>query len=221
MKTPARLFAVVLTLAIGAPLAVSVAENNFNFANQQVHPLYEGLLPSGVTPKAAPLPADFKTAKLAVVSSANFNRYVMIWNKASGRTKAFSLLGGIGLGEALGPDNVTAKLLPLVTPHFSSAFAASDLADARDKGADYILVVDYWCSAINGGQRLKTRAGVYLLNAQLDEVLALHNESEAPMKISLFAPWNVLKDQEVSFANGMAAVVDPLAAKIKAALAGG
>ena len=214
-----RILAAALAFALLLPLAASAE----NLANKPLHPVFEGLLPPGAKPAAASLPRDdLKTRKLVIVSSANLDQYLRIWNslfkKGNVLTKVFDVSGE---KIASDPANVVAKIIPAVTPYFGSVATAPDIAAAHAMGADYILVVDYWASITNGGTRYKTRAGIHILNGQLQEALALETANEMPRAYTFtLNPLDVLKQDEVTLAKGMNDVLDPLVAKINASFAG-
>lgn len=77
--------------------------------------------------------------------------------------------------QSTDPRNVTDAAVLLLSPYFESVSAASDLASARESGADVIAVVDYYCRwhPPGVGSRFEAYGGIHLLDADLNLLLSV------------------------------------------------
>ncbi|GAM96968.1 hypothetical protein U91I_00589 [alpha proteobacterium U9-1i] len=106
-------------------------------------------------------------------------------------------------------------------PHFADVRVASDLAEARDMGAEYIVVVDYWTTWRAWAMRQRTRAGVHFLDAQLRQVMAIENQVDVPlvqsMSLSVDRAWENLAQ---TMTNSLSQSTEPVIEQLQQRLAG-
>jgi|CXWL01.1.fsa_nt_gi hypothetical protein len=161
-------------------------------------PVYDQLLPDGVTPEVAPdgVFANLSGKTIVVVPSTNFNTYVGAWTDFYGRGPPQPWVSENNMTvarHATDPRHLTDRVMTALQPHFADVQVASDLAEARDMGADYIAVIDYWTIWRPWAMRQRTRAGVHVLDVQLRQVMAIENQVDVPlvqsMSLSIDRAW--------------------------------
>lgn len=169
--------------------------------------VYEGLLAADFTPVDASAqfqPSALRDAKLAVISSSNFNEYARRWaywydEDNIDRYWAFQLFGQTRdntreYEENTDPRRFGERLVVLLEPYVDQVVIAPDLQQAREQGATYFLVLDAWTGTNNrNNDRWKTWAGIHILDASLQRVFEATAEQEARRPIL-----NIAGDQRAS-----------------------
>jgi hypothetical protein len=149
--------------------------------HRYVENVYEGLLPAGAEQQSASLDRSaLPQGRVAIIPSINFETHVRIWQEqhdqaVAGRSSTWRGEGGLAALESNDPRHFSDEVLAVVRPYFADAIIAQDLVEARERGADYFVIVDYFMrgSALN----LRPVGGVRMLNASLEEVVSI---SHAP-----------------------------------------
>ena len=85
---------------------------------------------------------------------------------------------GSRIRQASDPRNVVNRVYASLRPYFKTVGAASDFAEARERKADYIVLIDYYGSFNGMGTVYTTKGGVYLLDASLRSVFKAEGNAE-------------------------------------------
>jgi hypothetical protein len=218
-------FAALWALAFACLAAPASAQN----AQPVDHPVYEGLLPADFQMAEAPQPMDraaFRGAKIVIVPSANFNDYADTWQQRfdpeaiNGRWTA-----GLGIRsenlegqrQAADPRLFSDAVITAVSPHFREVAVAQDLISAREAGAQYYLVVDYWAAFSRWGGRYRSHGGVHLLDSQFRHVLSATGEGDVRREEgNIFEFYggggmqSLLNADARTYANGLNATMNPV-----------
>jgi hypothetical protein len=154
--------------------------------------VYDGLLPAHTQPQqGAPLTAaDLAGKKIVIVPSRNFNWYADWWMRQHdperGRNRqAWLEFMGVDRdtqarsGLLSDPRNIAGQFVETLTPYVGSVSSATDLASAHAQGADYIVVVDYFMT-VTMTMRIRSEAGVYVLDNALHQVFSASGTSDVP-----------------------------------------
>lgn len=145
---------------------------------------YDGLLPAGMTPTPASgfHPSQLRGARVALVPSANFNEWARAWErrfdengeKFKVREERFR-----GYEYSSNPRNFSERVTQALQPHVGEIFAAADLPEARQAGADYYLVVDGWLGTITRWNMYFHASGsVHLLDGNLQQLISAQGEAK-------------------------------------------
>lgn len=206
---------------IAAAIILSIVSSSQAFAAKRL-PLYEGLLPSGFEMHESQAPFRPDGARVAVVTSANYEAYIAYWKKyyvTQGGRNGFGVDIST-IGPASDPRRFIDQVVATLKPRFGDVRPASDLRSAVDGGADYILVVDFFNDG-NGWDKYRTWAGVHLLDAHLDHVFSIETHGETKMDSGgLFCLGECqMQKQAESVARGMSLSTSPLLEQLSAKLA--
>jgi hypothetical protein len=213
-------FAAVAVCLIGSP-AYAVPH----------YSVYDGLLPAHTQPQAgAPLTADdLADKKIVIVPSRNFNWYADWWMRQHdperGRNRqAWLEFMGVdhdtqaGSGQLSDPRNIADQFIETLTPYVSSVSSAPDLASAHAQGADYIVVVDYFMT-VTMTMRIRSEAGVYVLDNSLHQVLSASGTSDVPYNTGGLAVGAAQANAEQgSMVAALNALLPPIQADIRSQL---
>jgi hypothetical protein len=148
-----------------------------------------------------PSVATFKNSKLAIVPSANYEAMVLEWvgryegngrkaseNQLKTADSVAKLISPIHLlfgdkADVKGSLDETQKLtdprrllkesMPFLISRFNQVEVFADIATAREKGADYIIVMDYYGSFNEMGDRYASRVGFHALDKSLQQLFQI------------------------------------------------
>jgi len=148
--------------------------------------VYDGLLPEDFELQDAPQRefSSLPDATIVLVASKNYNTYVDIWREAYERGPPLPWVseGNLAVArQASDPRHFADRIIGVLQQHFTNVRVATDFVEAREMGADYIAVVDYWTVWRAWAMRQRTRAGVHVLDSQLRQVMAIENQVDVPL----------------------------------------
>ena len=112
---------------------------------------YATLLPAGtnVVDSTAPFSAaTLKRETAYLVVGTNFVNYADVWNKyrkiaEQGGNLAFNQAAMLEMSDRWSPARTTGLVIASLQKHFKNIVAVDDLADARTKGAKWIVMFDH------------------------------------------------------------------------------
>jgi hypothetical protein len=112
---------------------------------------YASLLPAGTTVVDSTAPFSAATLKPEtgyLVVGTNFVNYVDVWSKTrktaeQGGNLAFSQASMLEMSDRWSPARTTGLVIASLQKHFKNVVVVEDLADARTKGAKWIVMFDH------------------------------------------------------------------------------
>jgi hypothetical protein len=193
--------------------------------------VYDGLLPAHTQPQAgAPLTAaDLAGKKIVIVPSRNFNWYADWWmrqhdpERARNRQAWLEFMGvdrdtQARAGQLSDPRNIAGQFIETLTPYVGSVSSATDLASAHAQGADYIVVVDYFMT-VTMTMRIRSEAGIYILDTSLHQVFSASGTSDVPYNTGGLAVGAAQANAEQgSMVAALNALLPPILADIRSRL---
>ncbi|MEQ1780973.1 MAG: hypothetical protein ABMA14_06415 [Hyphomonadaceae bacterium] len=165
------------------------------------HALFENILPSGYVVQNSSAPIDvasLKAKKLVLIASENFSDYSKEWSKAWEKGGTDQVVAWTGLITGLNSSNysIIAKasdprlfgdqIVAMLSEYFGAVTSAPDLATARDQGAEYYGVIDFWGAFDEWGNNYNTKSGLTLLDSKLVQTLSIAASEKTPRKDSGF-----------------------------------
>lgn len=146
--------------------------------------LFDGLLPAGYTRTLGERRIDMQAARtqtVAIVTSKNFESWASMWVKHfSGRKNGQPNPKPSSLSVATDPSRVTDVVVRELSGRFGTVVSATDFADAREKGANYIALVDLYWTSNRVGNGFMSTAGMVFLDSALRERFRFERETVAP-----------------------------------------
>lgn len=171
---------------------------------------YENLLPEGMQP--APVkdfhPSQLRSARVALVPSANFNEWARIWANLY-EEGGFENYWGVkmfghkretfqGYENNSDPRNLAERIVQTLQPHVGEVFIATDLVQARDAGADYYLILDGWLGSFTRWNMwYQATGGVYLLDGALQQVFEATGTGKAELKMGMLDAYSSRKMADI------------------------
>jgi|CXWL01.1.fsa_nt_gi hypothetical protein len=187
--------------------------------HRYVENVYEGLLPADMQPAPAPLDAaELAESRVAVIPSVNFETHARVWQEqyeqaVAGQSSTWRGEAGLASLESNNPQHFSDQVLTTLQPYVGEVFATGDLVQARANGATYYVIIDYFMRG--GALNLRPVGGVRVLNASLEEVIAI---SHAPT-VQWVRSGPAHEAYQQSMARVFQAVVEPTLSDLRAALA--
>lgn len=225
-----RVFLSATVAAGGVAAASPVLAQNGRYV-----PPHEGLLPPGHTVEAVSGPLDrqaMAAGRLVLVPSQNYTAYADWWTRRMRDARPNVFQRAVGHNEdtfrrvidSLDPRTFSDRLIEILAPYFGEIAMATDIVAAREQGADFYGVVDYWLRPEGfWTQSYRTRAGLDVFDDRLRLLFAEAYNDLVPLQdFSVTSGGQGGSDAAAqTFANAMNAAFAHLSPRIAARLNAG
>lgn len=182
-----------LLTAAAATSALAAAPPALAQNGRHVSP-FHGLMPAGHQMEDAPRPFDrqaMTAGTLALIPSQNYTAYADWWTRRMQNARPNLIERAVGhtdetfrrVRDTLDPRSFTDRMIEILSPYFGEMALATDLASAREQGADFYGVLDYWLRPEGfWTAQYRTRAGLDLLDGRLRLMLSETYNDRVPLE---------------------------------------